>query len=68
MNATDLATDIAQRANLTQRLINDVLHRGANSRMACATCGTIREHRSLHLDNVVYTVCRRCHELTTSAR
>lgn len=65
MNAT--LADTVQRAHATQQLVNQVLHRGANSKMVCATCDTIREHRSLRLDNVVYTVCRTCHAMTTSA-
>lgn len=65
MNATP--AEAVQRAHATQQLINQVLHQGATSRMVCATCNAIREHRSLRLDTIVYTVCRTCHAVTTSA-
>lgn len=67
MNATDLATDIAQRANLTQRLINDVLHSGTPAMLMCATCGKTTEHRDLKMGGCVYTVCRHYKSMTTSA-
>lgn len=65
MNATP--AEAVQRAHATQQLVNQVLHHGANSRMVCATCDAIRDHRSLRLESVVYTVCRTCHAVTTSA-
>lgn len=60
-------TDAVQRSHATQQLINQVLHRGSILRLDCAVCETTREHRSLRLDNVCYTVCRTCHAVTTSA-
>jgi len=65
MNAT--LADTVQRAHATQQLIGQVLHRGTSVRLDCGTCGTTREHRSLRLESVVYTVCRTCHAVTTSA-
>ncbi len=65
--AVNAFLDIVRKSHATQQLINQVLHRGSSVRLECSTCGTAREHRSLRLDTIVYTVCRTCHAVTTSA-
>lgn len=64
--AVNAFLDIVRKSHATQQLVNQVLHRGSTVRLECSTCGTTREHRSLRLDNVCYTVCRTCHSMTTT--
>jgi len=65
--AVNAFLDTVRQAHSTQQLIETVLRTGTPSRMVCPTCGRETRHHDKRIDGVVYTVCRNCHSLTTSA-
>lgn len=66
MNAQAQFAALINKAHNTQQLVNQVMRHGTPAILVCSTCGTTREHRSQRIDGTCYTVCSKCHAMTTT--